>query len=177
VKKEEKAALRALLEREAIRDCVHRYTRGIDRLDEGLLLSAYHDDGLDDHGTARFDFVGSARELYDAAKGMTQLQTSLHYVTNHVSEIEGDEAHAETYYLAMLRVEDGGHDVIRLGGGRYLDRLERREGEWRIVDRVATGEWTTTLEPDAPPEAAAHPPRRDDSDLSYARPLTVRGRT
>ena len=35
-------------DREAITDCLYRYTRGIDRLDRDLVRSAYHDDAVDD---------------------------------------------------------------------------------------------------------------------------------
>ncbi|HBF89936.1 MAG TPA: hypothetical protein DDX09_02110, partial [Hyphomonas atlantica] len=36
--------------REAIRDCLFRYARGIDRADEAMLRSAYWPDGTDHHG-------------------------------------------------------------------------------------------------------------------------------
>src|SRR5882724_2908499 len=47
---QDQMALRQLLDRQAILDCLHRYTRGVDRLDRQLLLSAYHADAIDDHG-------------------------------------------------------------------------------------------------------------------------------
>ena len=30
---------------------------------------------------------------------------------------------------------------MTLSGGRYVDRLERRDGRWAIVDRVCVVEW------------------------------------
>ena len=42
--------LQALLDREAIRDCLYRYCRGIDRADEAALRSAYWPDATDCHG-------------------------------------------------------------------------------------------------------------------------------
>ena len=39
-----------LLDREAIREAMGRYCRGIDRLDVDLIRSAYHEDAFDDHG-------------------------------------------------------------------------------------------------------------------------------
>jgi hypothetical protein len=53
-------------------------------------------------------------------------------------------------------------------GGRYVDRFERRDGEWKIADRVVVHEWST-LEP----LTAAFPGqrfvqgRRDGDDVSY----------
>ena len=48
------AALRRLLDEEAIKKVHLRYCRGIDRRDWELLRSCYHPDALDDHG----DYVG-----------------------------------------------------------------------------------------------------------------------
>ena len=48
-----------LHDREAIRDCVARYCRGVDRFDRELILSAFHPDATDEHGK----FVGNPREF------------------------------------------------------------------------------------------------------------------
>jgi hypothetical protein len=65
-------------------------------------------------------------------------------------------------------------------GGRYIDRLEKRDGEWRIVVRRATVE--VAMEGKAVLPNGKSPPGsgylmgdRDRSDLSYARPLTLEG--
>ena len=50
------ADLQALLDREAIRDCLNRYCRGIDRADEELLRGVYWPDARDSHGA----YVGTA---------------------------------------------------------------------------------------------------------------------
>ena len=42
-------AVQEVLDREAIRDCLYRYCRGIDRCDEATLLSAYWPGAIDDH--------------------------------------------------------------------------------------------------------------------------------
>jgi hypothetical protein len=34
-------------------------------------------------------------------------------------------------------------------GGRYLDRMEKRDGVWKIVDRVGTTDWTRLDPPTA----------------------------
>lgn len=38
-----------MADREAIRDCLYRYARGVDRCDEELLRSAYWENAMDDH--------------------------------------------------------------------------------------------------------------------------------
>ncbi|MDT5346858.1 MAG: hypothetical protein QOH91_145, partial [Mycobacterium sp.] len=51
-----------------------------------------------------------------------------------------DEAHAETYYL-FIGTDREPADHITISGGRYVDRLERRDGRWAIVDRVCVAEF------------------------------------
>ena len=43
-------AILELLDREAIRDCLHRYSRGIDRRDFDLLKTVFWQDAIDEHG-------------------------------------------------------------------------------------------------------------------------------
>jgi hypothetical protein len=62
--------------------------------------------------------------------------------------------------------------------GRYLDRLERREGTWRIAVRRSTVEWTATadaslLQSPFFTKQAFLKGTRDKNDLSYQRPLFV----
>jgi hypothetical protein len=56
-------AIQNLIDRQAIRDCLTRYCRGVDRLDRELVLSTYHPDAIDDHGA----FVGTREEFVDWA--------------------------------------------------------------------------------------------------------------
>ena len=44
------AELEELIEERAILSVLKRYCRGIDRLDEELVRSCYHEDSTDDHG-------------------------------------------------------------------------------------------------------------------------------
>ena len=46
-------------DREAIRDCLYRYSRGVDRCDEDMLRSVYWEDAIDDHCL----FTGQREEL------------------------------------------------------------------------------------------------------------------
>ena len=68
----------------------------------------------------------------------------LHNLTTHTVDIDGDTAHAETYVIGTMRIRDG--KTLSLMGGRYLDRLERRNGQWRIVLRRCTIEWASNAE-------------------------------
>ena len=82
--------------RTEIRDCIERYARGMDRRDREILRSAYHDGAVDDH----VGFVGEVEDFIDWAFAYHSTQTRYqHYLLNHTADIDGDEAHAETYYL------------------------------------------------------------------------------
>lgn len=161
--------IQRLVDRESIRDCVLRYTRGLDREDEGLLRSAFHADALDDHG----NFIGPALD-FPKRKSRTNLHWAnyQHYVSNQTIELDGDTAHIETYFLAALKRPD---NAMNLVGGRYIDRAERRESVWAIAARVVIIEWNI----DGPSSQAgrlADPfatGTHDKSDLSYQRPLHV----
>ena len=83
-------------------------------------------------------------------------------------EIEGDVAHTETYFLVLSQRH--GEETTGLVGGRYLDRLERPDGEWRIALRVVVIDVAANAPARAMPHRIAQP-RQDRSDPSYQRPL------
>lgn len=130
-------AIQRLADKDAIRECVHRYARGIDRHDEEILRSVFHADAVDNHGNVvlgRDAFVTWANEWHEAVS-----VHHMHAMTSHISDVVGDEAHAVTYVLFTLCRKDG--KTVHTGGGRYVDRLERRDGEWRIVLRRLVIDW------------------------------------
>ena len=167
--------LKALLDRTAILDCIHRYTRGMDRLDRELARSAYHDDAIDDHG----GFVGPVDAFLDWAfeyhAGQIRHQ---HIVTNHSVELDGDKAHAETYYT-FIGTEKDPQAPLTVYGGRYIDRFERRNGRWAIAARACLVEWCTSVTSGLSPEAfnfmsVVGTVARDRTDSSYERPFVTR---
>ncbi|MDT5091330.1 MAG: hypothetical protein QOH60_693 [Mycobacterium sp.] len=169
------ARMDRLLDRQDILDCLTRFSRGMDRFDREVFLSAFHTDAV----IAAGDFVGGPAELYDWATRMHQRgQAATHHnLLNHSCEIDGDTAHAETYYLFAARNRD---DTNWIAGGRYLDRLQRRGGEWRIAVRTNVIEWSGMV-PTMPLPFAEVPdidgngaPSRSKADPSYLRPLVNR---
>lgn len=166
--------LRQLADRQAIMDCAVRFSRGVNRLDRELLKSVFHPDAIDDHSF----FVGNREQLVRWIEGVyRELEITQHFVTNQTVELDGDTAHAETYWLVANVTRDGGKVILR--GGRYIDRLERRNGIWAISARVCLIEWNCgTEELQMPPAALALMaktgiPRRDSQDPSYHRPLRI----
>lgn len=118
-------------DREAIRDCIHRESRGRDRQDSELIASCWWDEGADEHGnviTKAPDYPESANAGHKARYRMTS-----HHITTSVCEVEGNNAYCESYVLTGLFPIDS--DVTTIGFGRYLDQLEKRNGEGRILNR------------------------------------------
>jgi ketosteroid isomerase-like protein len=164
-----------LYDRQAIRDLVNNYCRAVDRMDRELLLSVYHPDAIDDHG----HFTGGVEAFADWAFGYhgSYQEAHQHIVANHTCEIDGDVAHGETYWIFVGRNRQSPR--ITLSGGRYIDRFEKRDGQWKIAARKCVVDWGggASDELHAPEVLAAFAgvgsTARDRSDLSYQRPLTI----
>jgi hypothetical protein len=165
------ALIRETHARQAILDCLARICRGADRFDRELFVGRFHPDGLIEAGGT----AAPPGDVYDRRLAHQASQAScLHSLSTHSCEIAGDEAHAETYYTYTGRSLDG---VNWAAAGRYLDRLERRDGVWKIAFRLIFVEWSGRLEDnpiprfEAPAVAPNGAPSRDRSDPSYRRPL------
>jgi hypothetical protein len=169
------AMVRELYAKQAIREVLANYSRGVDRRDRELLLSCYHADALDDHGA----FVGGPDEFWDwtGPSHLNYYRTHQHVLGNHTCTLEGDVAHTETYWMFAGMAE--GAEALTLFGGRYLDRLEKRGGRWAIAARKCVLEWWGSPIEGAVTEewraafAAGGRVAKDRSDCSYERPLTV----
>ena len=169
------AAVQRLQDLQVIRDLVYTYCRAVDRFDRELLLSVYHADAVDDHGLIVAGPAVLADWIFDF-HGRFQRRTQ-HIITNHLCELDGDTAHTESYW--MLAAVNAEGPPLSFGGGRYLDRFERRAGRWAIAQRKCVLDWSGTPEAMPLPAAALDAflatgvPRRDRSDPSYQRPLQV----
>lgn len=133
-----RAEVRMLRDRQEIADVVYRYSRGLDRHDPEIYSSAYHEDAIDHHGP----FLGRREQFvpWGLALLASEWDAHTHFITNTRIDIDGDAAHSECYVLFVQRRRDDGK--LDIGGGRYIDRLERRNGEWRISARELVIEWS-----------------------------------
>lgn len=170
------ADVRYLKDRFEIQDCIARHARGHDRHDVELLASTYHVDGVDEHGHAVNpgpDYASWANQTHAATS-----VSHLHNVTTHLCEIDGDVAHCESYVMVVLVSPD--RTTTSLMNGRYIDRLERRDGQWRIavrratVDAVATGDASMLDHPFFRQQGYIKG-TRDETDVSYQRPTSLDG--
>lgn len=162
--------VQALLDHQAIRDVVLRYCRGIDRLDLELVRGCYHPDATDDHGSFR---LRTRDDYVEWVGGVLMRYTgTMHVVANQLVELDGDVARSETYGVAYHHGDPpDDHRRNFTTGFRYVDRFERRDGEWRIATRVAVREWTHTVTAEQqviiPPERDDRRGQRDRTDAVY----------
>jgi hypothetical protein len=127
--------VRSLLDEAAIRRVHLDYCRGIDRRDWELVRSCYHADAIDHHGPFSGgidDFIGWALESLHSVASTT------HFVGNQIVDLDGDAAWHEAYCIAFHRLQatDAAPAVDWVVNLRYLDRMERRDGSWKIADRL-----------------------------------------
>ncbi|BBD98427.1 nuclear transport factor 2 family protein [Sphingobium amiense] len=179
--------LSRLEDRRAIEDVVHRYCRALDRADIALFRSNFWEDG--GFGPGRPTAV--ARDFAEPLMAaMTAKYAATHHaITTMQVDLRGDRASGETYAIVHHRSVptaagnaavlgaawidhidvEAAHDLVI--GVRYIDRLERRGGEWRIALRTLIFDWSQvqpsnvrhfgSFTPDTPVG------RRGREDLSY----------
>ena len=134
------AALQQLIARDAIRLRLERLARGEDRRDAELIRSCWWPDATYDYGVQNGDF---ASYLAWVVPGADAIKDTQHVLGQSYIVIDGaDSARVETHVISYHRVDYGdGQDRDTCIGGRYLDRMERRGGEWRIAERTMLYDW------------------------------------
>lgn len=158
-----------------------KYTRGLDRHDEKLTRDAYWPDAVITYGNVvPVDEIGPWANSVHSKRAAHQ-----HHVTGLTLDVEGDTAHEEGYILFTADVQrdtrfdtDGVPSPGRvlkgtkatLGTGRYINRYERRGGQWKMVVHEYVHDLSVSFEP-VDLCATACLGRWDTSDLSYQRPL------
>lgn len=159
--------IQRLSDRAEIWDLVCAYARAIDRLDVDAVRSVYAADGVDHHT----GFDGHADDFVAfLARALPTLGGTQHILGNHLVEIRGDQAVAETYATAVHWGEPSTDPALNYTSGlRYIDHLVKEDGRWVIAERWAAREWTiATAGRHVPPAAPGPRGSRDEHD-----PLTV----
>lgn len=141
-------------DRRAIQECLFRYVRGVDRKNWDMVRAAYHPDAHDDHGNYKGGIDGFIASL---VKRHATIEQSMHVVGNIVIDFAGpDSALMEAYFITHQRIgpEAGDARLPYLRGapiapdqavetevvGRYVDRMTRRDGAWKIAHRTVVFE-------------------------------------
>lgn len=166
----DEAKLQLLADKQEIYDVLMRCARGSDRYDMELFKSAFHPDA-----TMVYEglFQGDAEEVFQRVEKFHQtLDGTMHVISNHLADVDGDVAYAETYVNAYHWATPR-DDLTRnfTTGSRYIDRLERRNGEWKIARRITLRNFVRHepgLITTPPPEEGPHA-SRDRTDPVYWR--------
>lgn len=149
--------LQMLRDKDEIRSAMYRYARGVDRRDYDLVRDAYHPDAHDNHG----GYQGGVDGLIEwISRRHAVIEQSMHVIAQtHIDFLSDDVALAESYNVSVQRYPAAAEETIRTWVGdravadderlraviyaRYIDRFEKREGEWRIARRIVVIEEVT----------------------------------
>jgi len=168
--------LQRLADRAEIQDALCRYARAVDRGDWDLLRTTYHPDAYDDHFDYKGDLEGLVKFLDER---FASTDNSTHFLGNCLIEFGGiDVALVETYFASRrlrspssdeMNALQPGDMICRQAWGRYLDRFERRNGDWRVARRVVALESRfTSVAKQGARDSRSTWGARDGSDLLYA---------
>ncbi|MGO9932597.1 MAG: nuclear transport factor 2 family protein [Steroidobacteraceae bacterium] len=169
----DRRALDALLDKEAIRELVLLYSRGVDRKDIELLKTLYAKDATDDHGA---HFKGRADAYIDfLARSLPGMLAGGHFVCNHLIAVDGATAEGEVYALAYHIYPDGkGVTLQDVAGVRYVDRYAKENGRWLFASRIVTFDFRE-IKPVGAPAGPAPVPAGDPSYTSLVSRIFARG--
>jgi len=158
--------LQALIDRQEILDVMHQYVLGCDRNDQARIEDVYHPEAQDNHGQYKGPGKAFAKQVCD---GNAERDSMSHHLGQSTINIKGDSAGAETYYQATIARMEGDVRYLDMMGGRYVDKFERRDGQWRILDRVCTCEWSMTVrvENEWHRDSGFYFGKWDKSDIAY----------
>jgi len=109
------------------------------------LLATFHADGE----IAVSWFRGPFGEFVEHCK---RAGPSKHLLQPALVRVAGDRAVAETSVTILVRQQIDGLAVDMTSRGRFLDRLERRKGQWKMLERAAVYE-QDRLDPVVPSDA------------------------
>lgn len=146
----ENSDIRELLDKQACAEVLTRYCRALDWLDGEALKNVFAPDADIDYGffRGRGDaFIPAVMEIEHS------FERRWHFVANAIIQVTGDTAEAECYGLAAAVSTKEGRTTTHVFGGRYLDRLARRDGQWLITWRQYVLDWQQTFEADAAADA------------------------
>ncbi len=130
--------IRELADREAIRDLMYRYGRGVDTVNLEMVLSTFDDPSnlvvqIGSGPQERHDGRKAVEEFYKGRAVNNRANRLLrHRYKNPLIELSGDTATASVYW-DEIREEN---NTLIQAGGTYFDRLRRTPEGWRFSERL-----------------------------------------
>jgi len=161
--------LQEMLDHYEITRTLADYCHGCDRCDEPYMTDVYLEDSWDDHGV----FRAPGREFAAAMTKQicTTTNTLSHLLGQSLIKVVGDEAGAETYFLAVARTtREDGVEMCNQLGGRFVDKLQRTNGRWLIKHRCVVRDWSISMpiENDWTADQGLGDGQRSNADPSFA---------
>ena len=161
------ARLQEMLDHFEIRKTLAQYCHGCDRGDELRMAGVYSEGSWDDHGPLKAPGPEFARVMMRTI--LSDTTTLYHLLGQSLVRVDGDQAGAETYFFAISQMtREDGVPLCNQLGGRFVDKLVRENGIWKIKHRTAVRDWTISLPIDADWEAKSlRQGQRSNSDPSF----------
>jgi hypothetical protein len=132
-----------LADREAIRDCLMLYPRAVDRIDLDILPGYCWPEATEDHAGV---FKGAMVDFFPVVESLVrQTEVAQHFQCNTLIEIDGARARTETYVFAYQGMNENDVKFTFLAGGRILGVFEKRDDEWRIIERTILVDWVKNI--------------------------------
>jgi hypothetical protein len=145
----------------AIQELVYRWCRAVDRLDYDAMPALFHPDAYDDHGPYKGDVPGLIAWI---RKRHETIVFSMHQMTNVLVEFaDDDNALVESCLSLIQRYAPGTAESLSQltdskfskdrtvdlhARSRYIDRVQRRDGVWRVLRRTLVQDWKQVFEMD-----------------------------
>lgn len=141
--------IQRIIDRQEITDVLMRYSRGVDRIDIETLAACYWPDAYEDHGV----YTGPVSKFLEFIPDWEGDQDTTHVIGTIIIDFESPtvaktEAYVRSFYnmpngsheMPLSDLPEGGRQELDVGG-RYLDRFEKRQGEWKIAHRTLVIDW------------------------------------
>lgn len=136
-----------LADESAIKQILALHCRAVDRIDETALKYCYWPEAMVSYGPEPVEAHGFAASLVSA---LLQYAGTHHVISNVLIEFDDparrSTARVETYLTAyhfLADENDGDSEMTYLG--RYLDRFEKREDDWKILERIPVMSWSQNV--------------------------------
>jgi ketosteroid isomerase-like protein len=124
-----------LAELEEIRTLTARYGLAVDTFDLEAVLAVYADEATLDLSALGMPLVDGKAALREFYEGSIQgMEHQIHIVTNHVIDLDGDDAaHGTHYVLANAQLKDGTTFLVH---GLHTDTYRKGEAGWQVATRT-----------------------------------------
>lgn len=130
--KETQALLQELLDREQIRDLVHRYCWAVDKGELADVMALFHDPCLLILAPGkRYEGRPAVLRWYDVYM-RNRMEVLRHLIHNQVITLDGDTATSKSYFDAVGDLKGESITVA----GYYEDKLLRVHSDWKFTEKV-----------------------------------------